>query len=131
MVNKATVIKIIDENYAEVEVTRQSMCGDNCVSCAGCEKPTTRAKSIAKNTINAKVGDVVNVNSNTRYVLRGAAFVYILPLLLFVIFCSVAENLFAIEFITNISAVIGFVVGIFVVKIYNNKIKDNVSLEIF
>lgn len=133
MVSKGVVKKIIDDKHAEVCVTRQSACGDNCASCSGCHKPTYTAVAIAKNPINAKVGDVVNIKSEAITVIKGATFVYILPLVLFFIFYAVSCNLILNETINGVFGVLGFALGIFFAGLYSKKMgkQEEVGLEIF
>ena len=97
MVSKAVVRKIMDNNLAEIEVMRQSACGDSCASCSGCNKPK-----------NAQVGDVVNVRGSAGFVLKGASFVYILPLILFFIFYLATNAITQVEGVSIALGVVGF-----------------------
>ena len=133
MVSKGIVTKIIDQNLAEVCVTRQSACGDNCGSCSGCDKPTHKASAIAKNPINAQVGDVVNLKTEAAKVLKGAAFVYILPIILFFALYSVAGLILDNEAVNATIGVVGFAIGIYIAGYYSKTMgkKNEVTLEIF
>ncbi|MFI3226905.1 MAG: SoxR reducing system RseC family protein [Clostridia bacterium] len=133
MVSKGIVQKIIDENHAEIVVTRQSACGDNCASCSGCSKPTYKAVAVAKNPVGAQVGDVVNVKSETLTVIKGAAFVYILPLILFFVFYAVSSQFLQSEGICGAIGVVGFAIGIYFAGLYSKKMgkQQEVGLEIF
>lgn len=131
MVSKGIVTKIIDENLAEVEVTRQSACGENCASCKGCDKPTFKAISLAKNPINAKVGQSVNLKNQSQIILKGAVFVYILPIVLFFAFYTIGISFIKIESICNILGVVGFGFGIYIAGMYSKKTQSNITLEIF
>lgn len=132
MVSKAKVTKIIDENLAEIEVTRKSACGDNCATCSGCDKPNYIAISIAKNPKGAKVGDVVNVESKASYVLKGAAYIYMLPLILFFIGYLVPSAFTENESVKNGIGFIGFCLGIFLAGLYSKRMqkKNEINLEI-
>lgn len=132
MISKGIVLRIIDANYAEVSVTRQSACGENCGSCSGCDKPTHTAISIAKNTTDAKVGDVVNLKTETKKVLKGAVYIYILPLILFFVFFLISSILFENEITQNYFSVFGFIFGIYIAWLYSKKLaKEDISIEIF
>lgn len=75
---------------ASVRVRRSSSCGDNCASCglncAGREMVVT-----AKNKIGAKAGDFVELEMGSSKVLGAAAWVYVMPLAVFII-CYAAAN---------------------------------------
>lgn len=133
MISKATVIKKLDNNLAEIEVMRESACGSNCASCAGCEKPSITVRAVAINNISAEVGDVVNVRGNTGFVLKGASFVYVMPLILFLLGYFIAQNFGAIETICIIIGTIFFGIGIYFAGVYSKKLeKENeMNLEIF
>lgn len=133
MVSKGIVQKIIDENYAEVCVTRQSACGENCASCSGCSKPNYTAVTIAKNTTDAKVGDTVNIKSETLTVIKGAVYVYILPIILFFVAFFIGSKLSFSENVNNILGIFGFSLGIFIAGLYSKKMAktEEVSVEIF
>ena len=133
MVSKAVVRKIMDNNLAEIEVMRQSACGDSCASCSGCNKPNYTAKAVAKNPKNAQVGDVVNVRGSAGFVLKGASFVYILPLILFFIFYLATNAITQVEGVSIALGVVGFALGIYFAGCYSKKLakKNEINLEIF
>ncbi|MFI3115013.1 MAG: SoxR reducing system RseC family protein [Clostridia bacterium] len=133
MISKGIVQKIIDDKHAEVCVTRQSACGENCASCSGCAKPTYKAVTIARNPINAQVGDVVNLKSEDAIILKGAVYVYVLPLVLFFVFYAFACYLTDIESTRNVFAIAGFSFGVSLAIFYSKKMSknNNVTVEIF
>lgn len=133
MISKGIVQKIIDDKYAEVCVTRQSACGDNCASCSGCSKPTYKAVTVAKNPINAQVGDVVNLKSENATIIKGATYIYVLPLVLFFAFYALANFVTSDENIKNALAIGGFAFGVDFAILYSRKIEKNkkVTVEIF
>ncbi len=133
MISKGIVQKIIDDKHAEVCVTRQSACGENCASCSGCSKPTYKAVTIARNPINAQVGDIVNLKSETATVIKGAMYVYILPLVMFLAFYAFASYLTQDENVRNVFAIAGFSFGVSLAILYSKKMTKNaeVSVEIF
>ena len=88
MIQTAKVIRILEDGRAEVSVQRQSACGHDCSKCGGgCAElavlPTVVVK--AENPVRAMAGDTVTVESSSHQVLKAAAFVYLVPFLLFFI----------------------------------------------
>ena len=62
---------------------RQSACSGDCHKCSGCGAATEAVEFTAHNLIGAGVGDVVKVESASGPVLRAAAVLYGIPLVLF------------------------------------------------
>ena len=91
MIQKAVVKRILDQGLAEIEVQRQSACGHDCASCGGCGAPQERIQAVARNIVDAKVGDTVTVEGENKQIMRMAAIVYTLPLVLFFAFFVVAS----------------------------------------
>ncbi len=84
MTQTATVRRIVSAKRAEISVLRASACGHECADCGGCkmyDKPQVMA--LAENTVGARVGDRVEVETGTAHVLGLAAAVYLLPFALF------------------------------------------------
>lgn len=75
------VVKEKSDNVVTVEVVRRGACGGDCSSCGGCGNSVM--KVAAKNSVNAKIGDTVLLESSTKRVLLSAFLVYIMPILLF------------------------------------------------
>lgn len=80
MKKEAQVISVSDDGTAELRVKRDSACGD-CASCGGCNAGSVLVK--VKNSLSAKVGDTVLIETPSKTVVAVAALVYLLPLLLF------------------------------------------------
>lgn len=74
------IVVELKNNNAKVQFKRASACGENCAMCGGCE--ALNSFVVAKNEINANVGDSVIIETDTKNVLLAAFLVYILPLLL-------------------------------------------------
>ena len=83
MTQIATVERIIDGDHAVVSVPRKSACGHDCEECAGCGVSGAAVRAKALNTVGARVGQKVVVQSDTKKMLRIVALVYMLPLVLF------------------------------------------------
>ena len=83
MTQIATVKRLVGADQAEVLVRRQSACGHSCESCGGCRlESAARVTAMADNTLGARPGDVVQVESESRRVLGMAVALYLVPFLL-------------------------------------------------
>ncbi len=80
MVQTAIVKRIAAPGVAEVSLMRQLECGLSCKSCEGCpQKPKDEILALADNAVDARVGDVVEVESNSGSAIGIAALVYLVP----------------------------------------------------
>lgn len=115
MNQNAVVKKILPNGKAEIEVTRKAACCSDCSKCHGCSHPEEKVFAEALNPISAKEGERVLVETSTAKVLKGAAAVYVVPLLL----------LCAGYFLTGsfsegyriLAAMLGLVLGLFLCKL--------------
>ncbi len=74
------VVKKTEGNEAVVEIQRTSACGESCASCKGGCIPTKRYVEVV-NLSEAKVGQRVKIELQTKKVLNAAMIMYLLPLL--------------------------------------------------
>lgn len=82
------LVKILSCNTdgtAKVMLVRQSACSGDCHKCSGCGAVEQKMLLTAQNPIGAKPGELVNIESASGPVLRGAAILYLLPLVLFIL----------------------------------------------
>ena len=77
------VKKLYEDGSAQVVCIRESACSGDCHKCSGCGAAKEAILFDARNPIGAGVGDLVTVESETGPVLKAAAVLYILPLVLF------------------------------------------------
>lgn len=117
MMRETGVVIKIQKNEALVSVKRKSSCGENCAMCKGvCKTPSHEA--LAVNSIDAKVGDVVLVETETKDVLKSAFLVYIVPvLLMFVSYILLSDTGFAI-----VLSILTFLSGCIIVRIFDKKL---------
>lgn len=86
-------VKAIDGDFMELEFRRISGCGGGCKTCSShCDVPAHTVK--LKNNINAKVGDFVEVEAQTKKILKYALVVYIIPLIFLVSGVALGVNYF-------------------------------------
>ena len=78
------VLSCDGDQTAKVAVLRQSACSGDCHKCSGCGAVEQTMIFTARNHIGAKAGDLVTVESATGPVLKAAAVLYLLPLVLFI-----------------------------------------------
>ena len=77
------VRKVHEDGTATVIHIRESACSGDCHKCSGCGAAKEAILLEAKNPIGAKPGDLVTVESETGPVLKAAAVMYMLPMVLF------------------------------------------------
>lgn len=78
------VIKCNEDGTAQVAYLRQSACSGDCHKCSGCGAVEQTMLFEARNPIGAKPGELVVVESQSGPVLKAAAVLYMLPLVLFI-----------------------------------------------
>lgn len=124
-----------DDKEARVIIRRESACGDNCGSCGGgCDDSKSITLDI-ENTLSAKVGDYVIIESKSSTILKSAFIAYIMPLIFMIIGVLVGMTVFESLGYANYET-IGFIIGLlflgisyFVLKHIDNKyFRDNDGL---
>ena len=78
------VLSCAPDGSAQVACLRQSACSGDCHKCSGCGAVEQTMIFTARNPIGAKPGETVTVESATGPVLKAAAVLYMLPLVLFI-----------------------------------------------
>lgn len=97
-----------DDGTAQVALIRQSACSGDCHQCAGCGAAKQTLLVTAQNPIGASVGELVRLRSDSAPVIKGAAVLYILPLVLFFVGYAVG----AIWSLGALAGCLGFALGI-------------------
>ena len=72
------------DHTAQVMYIRESACSGDCHKCSGCGAAKQTMLFTAQNPIGAKPGELVMVESESGPVLKAAAMLYMLPLILFI-----------------------------------------------
>ena len=109
------VLTCAPDGSAQVACLRQSACSGDCHQCSGCGAVEQTMIFTARNPIGARPGDTVTVESATGPVLKAAAVLYMLPLVLFI-----AGYLVGMQW--NLGALIGglaFVLSIVLIIVYD------------
>ena len=75
--------EVYDDGTARVICIRESACSGDCHKCSGCGAAKEAILLTADNAIGAEAGDLVTLRSETAPVLKAAAVLYMMPLVLF------------------------------------------------
>lgn len=129
MTQIATVEKILDSQHAIISVPRKSACGHDCEECAGCGISGTAIRAKAINTVGAKIGQKVVVESSTEKMLGIIALVYLTPIVLFFIGYIATLLLNFSVAVQYTVAGIGFVLGILCAVWYDRRLRDRGGLS--
>ena len=123
MTQIATVERIIDTDHAEISVPRKSACGHDCEECAGCGVSGAAVHAKAANPIGALPGQKVVVESSTQKMLGIVAFVYLIPVALFLagyLLAALVTGRVAVQYTIAIAA---FLAGIGFAVLYDRRLK--------
>lgn len=83
MEQKVRVKEVYDNGTALVVHGRQSACSGDCHKCAGCGATPQTILLKAENPIGATAGEMVFIRAESGPVLKAAAVLYVMPMLLF------------------------------------------------
>ena len=87
------VRQVHPDGTATVVHIRESACSGDCHKCSGCGAAKEAIMLEAQNPIGAKPGDLVKVESETGPVLKAAAVMYMVPMILFFVGYAIGEAL--------------------------------------
>ena len=127
-------ITSINGDIAEISIKRSSSCGDKCGSCkGGCSVQGMSVKT--KNTLGAKVGDYVEIRTQTSIVLKSAFLVYVLPLIMLIMGVLIGVTIFEKLGYVNYES-LGFILGLVflglsyvVLKSMDKRFKDKNKID--
>ena len=112
------VKRTYDDGTAQVLHIRESACSGDCHKCSGCGAAKEGIVLTVKNPIGAKTGDFVTIEAATGPVLRGAAVLYMMPLLLFFL----GYALGAVWGRGGLCGCLSFLLGIVLVVVYDRRV---------
>lgn len=113
------VCRLLPEGRAEVIRVRESACSGDCHKCSGCGAAQQTMLLTVENPIGARVGDLVVISSGSAAVLKAAAVLYMLPLLLFLAGYLAGQLLWQRGPLLGLC---GVVVGIAFIKLYDKRL---------
>ncbi len=128
MTQNAIVTKLLPESMAEVVVTRSTACGSNCGNCESCIFQS-EMKTVARNSIQAKPGQRVVIESRTSKVFFAAAIVYIMPLVFFIIGFAFSYLMGASEGICVLVSFVFLILSACILVLYHKKMKDEARIQ--
>ena len=116
--------EVYDNGTAQVICVRESACSGDCHKCAGCGAAKEAIVLTADNAIGASAGDMVTLRSETAPVLKAAAVLYMMPLVLFFAGYALAA---ALEGSGALFGGIAFILSILLIVFYDRRMakKDN------
>ena len=123
MTQDAVVFRCLNDQTAEVVVTRATACGSNCASCEACVFQN-ELKTVARNLIGARPGQKVLIESKSSHVYGAILLVYIVPILLAVLCCFTAYVAGASEGICVLCTFLGFILGS-VITVLTQRLRKN------
>jgi sigma-E factor negative regulatory protein RseC len=116
------VRETFDDGTATVIHVRESACNGDCHKCSGCGAAKETILLKADNPIGARRGDLVAVESASGPVLKAAAVLYMLPMVLFFAGYFAGAALWQRGALTGSAA---FIAGIALAALYDRKIGKN------
>ena len=129
MTQIATVERILNNDYAEVSVPRKAACGHDCEECAGCGVTGSAVHAKAFNPIDARPGQKVVVESDTKKMLRIIMLVYLTPVVLFLAGYFIMAFLGTSVPVQYGVAIAGFLVSIVAAIRYDRKLRERGGLS--
>lgn len=131
MTQDAVVTKVFKNGMAEVAVTRGTACGSNCGNCESCVFQS-ELKAFAKNTVNAKPGEKVIIESLSSRIFGATFLVYIVPIIMLIVGYLVAASLSLSEGMSILLSFAFFALAVALVVIYQriSKKKNPIKFEI-
>ena len=108
-----------DDGTALVMHIRESACSGDCHKCSGCGAAKETLLLKAENPIGARCGDLVKLESASGPVLKAAAVLYMLPMVLFFAGYFAGDSLWQQGALVGCAA---FVAGIGLAVLYDRKI---------
>lgn len=108
-----------EDGTATVVHVRQSACSGDCHKCSGCGAAQETIMLKAKNPIGAKRGDLVTLESATGPVLKAAAVLYLIPMVLFFLGYFVGDALWGMG---TLVGCLSFAAGIILAVVYDRRI---------
>ena len=120
------VRETLDDGTAMVFLVRESACNGDCHKCSGCGAAKETVLLKAKNPVGARRGDLVRLESATGPVLKAAAVLYMIPMLLFFLGYFVGDFLWQRGALTGC---LSFAAGIGLAVLYDRMIGKTEKCE--
>ena len=118
------VRETFEDGTAQVLMIRESACSGDCHKCSGCGAVKETLLVTAENPIRAERGDLVTIRSDSGPVLKAAAVLYVMPLVLFFLGYALGTSL---SLGGGLLGCLGFVLGIVLVVFYDRRFAKKVK----
>lgn len=131
MTQTAQVKQTFPNGTAVVAVVRQGACAHNCSECGGCmtaQQPTVTA--LAQNTVGAREGELVVVETENANLMGVIAFVYLVPMVLLVAGYLAAQAFGLTQGWCILASVAAFAVSILMVVALDRSVKRRRALQL-
>lgn len=115
-----------EDGTALVVHLRESACSGDCHKCSGCGAAKESVLLTADNPIGARRGDLVKVESQTGPVLKAAAVLYGMPLVLFFLGYWLGYTFWGRG---ALEGGLGFVLGVVLVVVYDRKVLSKADIR--
>lgn len=112
------VREVYDNGTALVICIRESACSGDCHKCSGCGAAKEAILLKADNPIGASAGDLVNLRSESGPVLKAAAVLYMMPLVLFFAGYALAA---AMNLSGALFGALAFVLSVILIVVYDRR----------
>ena len=112
--------QVFEDGTALVVHTRLSACSGDCHKCSGCGAAKETMILRAENPIGAEPGALVKIRSDSAPVLKAAAILYVLPLVLFFLGYGLGA---AMDLSCGLLGFLGFSLGILLVVVYDRHLQ--------
>ena len=119
MTQTVRVQSLNEDGTAQVVHIRQSACSGDCHKCSGCGAATEQIQLEAVNEIGAQAGDFVKIESASAPVLKAAAVMYVVPMVLF--FLGYLTGMMAWDR-GALTGCLAFVIGIALAVVYDRRV---------
>ncbi|MDY3030723.1 MAG: SoxR reducing system RseC family protein [Clostridia bacterium] len=126
MKQTGTVVSV-NGTEAKIRIHRESACGGNCASCGGCKSETVVT---AENKAGAAAGDRVELEMPSSRVLGAAVWVYIIPIIFFVIGDIIFNRIFHSEGMAALGGLCAMTAIYLAIIVQNRKNKDKYRLVV-
>lgn len=131
------IVKEVKGSDVILEVRRASACGTHCASCSSSCEVAPHLLTM-DNKVNAKLGDIVEIQGEAKKILKYTFLIYILPLTFLILGIAFGNNYFKgrgfenYELYSFLTGIFALAISYIILKLVDNSVakKDNVILTI-
>ena len=129
MTQEGVVTRLLDNDMAEVAVTRMTACGGNCGSCASCMLQN-EIKTTARNLVSALPGQRVLIESRSSAVFKAIFLVYLMPLVCFLLGYGAASLAGLSEGLCILCSFLGLAAGALILVLSQRRKNRSIGYDI-